>query len=156
MTYHDSESIELRLAPTIGPMPFEMATTAPCLSNQYGVQSSTGLDGSYQYALIFPSSGAQPLARKLSELEGILTTNLSRKVTTSDTIVCARVIRPPPPNPVKARNAIICVAVCASEAARDPTKKTKMQLSSTVFREKISDRRPYTSWKDVDVLPRLV
>lgn len=33
MAYHDSESIELRLAPTIGPIPFEIATTAPCVAN---------------------------------------------------------------------------------------------------------------------------
>jgi hypothetical protein len=83
-------------------------------------------------------------------------TNLSRKVTTSDTIVCARVIKPPPPTPVKARNAIICVAVCASEAAREPTKKMKMQPSRTVFREKMSDRRPYSSWKDVEVLTEIM
>jgi hypothetical protein len=83
-------------------------------------------------------------------------TDLSRKVTTSETIVCARVIKPPPPTPVKARNAIICVAVCASEAAREPMKKIQMQLSRTVFREKISDRRPYSSWKDVEVLTKIV
>jgi hypothetical protein len=91
------------------------------------------------------------ISQKFTGVERKLT-YLSRKVTTSDTIVCARVIKPPPPTPVKARKVMSCVAVCASEAAREPTKKMKMQLSSTVFREKMSDSRPYNSWKDVEVL----
>ena len=47
---------------------------------------------------------------------------------------------------------MICVAVCASEAAREPMKKMKIQLSNTVFRENMSDSRPYSNWKDVEVL----
>lgn len=60
-------------------------------------------------------------------------------------MVWANVINPPPPTPVNALNTIICVAVFANDAARAPMKKIKMQLRSTVFREKMSDKRPYNN-----------
>ena len=80
---------------------------------------------------------------------------LSRIGTTSPTIACAMVMRPPPPTPVKARNIISCRTVCASEATREPKKKMTKQLKSTVLRDHMSETRPYSSWKEVEVLVKL-
>ncbi len=79
----------------------------------------------------------------------------SRSGTTSLTIVCATVMSPPPPTPVMARKAMSCAAVCASDAASEPTKKMTRPASSTTLRDQMSERRPYRSWNDVEVLHRV-
>ena len=61
-------------------------------------------------------------------------------------------MRPPPPMPVKDLNAINCVADVASDAASEPMKKIIRPAIRTAFRDHISDSRPYTSCKDVEVL----
>lgn len=39
----------------------------------------------------------------------------------------------------------------AKDAAKDPTKKIHIPMTSKTFRDQISDRRPYNSWNDVEV-----
>jgi hypothetical protein len=66
----------------------------------------------------------------------------SRKGTISLTIACAMDISPPPPIPMIARKAMSCGAELASEAPKDPKKKTPKPNNSTHFRDQISERRP--------------
>lgn len=67
-------------------------------------------------------------------------------------MICATVMSPPPPIPVKARNMINCIELPATDAASDPRKKMSSPDSKTVFRDQISESLPYSSWKLVDVL----
>lgn len=41
---------------------------------------------------------------------------------------------------------------CASEDAKDPIKNIAMPMSRMIFRDQMSESRPYRSWKEVDVL----
>ena len=67
---------------------------------------------------------------------------LSRSGTTSETIICATVINPPPPTPVKARKTMSWTAVCETDEARDPMKKTPRPTKRITLRDQISDNRP--------------
>lgn len=77
---------------------------------------------------------------------------LSRSGTTSLTISCATVIRPPPPIPVKARKMVSWRTDWASDEASDPKKKMARPVSRMTLRDQMSDSRPYSSWPTVDVL----
>lgn len=101
-----------------------------------------------------PTTGPMPLAIATTAPRIPWYLPRSRRGTTSLTIICATVMRPPPPTPVKARKTINCVAVWAREAASDPTKKMARPTKSTSLRDQMSDSFPYSNWKHVDVLCR--
>ncbi|GMF96071.1 unnamed protein product [Aspergillus oryzae] len=99
-----------------------------------------------------PMTGPIPLAIATTAPKMPWYLPLSRSGTTSLTIIWATVINPPPPTPVKARKTISWVAVCESDAASDPMKKMPSPTKRTSLRDHMSERRPYMSWKQVEVL----
>lgn len=78
----ESSDLDERAPPMTGPIPFAKATTAPCFISQLQTMGNSG-ERQTRIPWYFP---------------------LSRSGTTSLTMSCATVIRPPPPMPVKARN----------------------------------------------------
>lgn len=128
---HDSDDLEERAPPMTGPMPFAIATTAPYKTIS-SVQNKVGV------------------CEKLTKIPWYFP--LSRKGTTSLTMSCATVIKPPPPMPVNARKMVNWSTDCESEDAKDPTKNIASPESKTTLRDQISESRPYSNCPTVDVL----
>lgn len=99
-----------------------------------------------------PLSGPTPLARATAAPNMPWYFPLCRRDTTSETMTCATVIRPPPPTPEMARKTMSWIAVCESEEAREPRKNVSWSARRTYFRDQTSERRPYSNWNDVDVM----
>ena len=62
----------------------------------------------------------------------------------SATTAIVTTIRPPPPAPWTARNAISCVMSCAAPHSTDPAKNSKIAACSTILRPYRSPSFPYT------------
>ncbi len=71
------------------------------------------------------------------------------KVTTSDTIIIVRAVIPPLPTPAIPLKAYSCGPVFEKEHSKSPNAKSATADKKTPLRPRISESRPYRTWKTV-------